>query len=185
MPPSRGRRVCRSRLSSGKEPPRGSCSGQTMPRRCSASTTGRWPGDHSHAQFGEASRAGWGRLTGAPALMGQSCTPWWLGVTSLRRVPGPPARWPVLSRRLVPIAHPLDGQLAGVFDAASCRRCRLWAVECHLSSAEVPMPCHRAEIDREQSFPEGCPGTAAGSNDIADDDHDAEPDDAIHLAQEV
>jgi len=23
---------------------------------------------------------------------------------------------------------PLDGQLAGVFDAASCRRCRLWAV---------------------------------------------------------
>jgi hypothetical protein len=107
MPPSRGRRVCRSRLSSGKEPPRGSCSGQTMPRRCSASTTGRWPGDHSHAQFGEASRAGWGRLTGAPALMGQSCTPWWLGVTSLRCVPGPPARWPVLSRRLVPIAHPL------------------------------------------------------------------------------
>jgi hypothetical protein len=54
-----------------------------------------------------------------------------------------------------------------------------------LSSAEPPMPCHRAEIDREQSFPEGCPGTAAGSNDIADDDHDAEPDDPIHLAQEV
>jgi hypothetical protein len=54
-----------------------------------------------------------------------------------------------------------------------------------LSSAEPPMLSHRAEIDREQPFPEGCPGPAAGSNDISDDDHDAEPDDPIHLAQDV